>query len=157
MRILSSHHIGIVIEGVQVLHEMPSVPHSCAMLFGLIHALNLRYPSKLKYTSDEGDGLLGGAEALGPLDSYSNGFSDGNTPVVCKVELKKPVAQEILMIDSSPAATFGDSYLRTMEEQIMVFSMPLSIVHRVVHRMVDEMLAVLPQFVNFPRTQEELQ
>ncbi len=29
---------------------------------------------------------------------------DGDTQVVCKVELKKPVAQEILMIDSSPAA-----------------------------------------------------
>ncbi|KAK0141196.1 hypothetical protein N1851_021789 [Merluccius polli] len=30
---------------------------------------------------------------------------DGDTHVVCKVELKKPVAQEILLIDSSPAAT----------------------------------------------------
>ncbi len=29
---------------------------------------------------------------------------DGDTQVVCKVELKKPVAQEILMIDFSPAA-----------------------------------------------------
>ncbi|XP_039660306.1 uncharacterized protein LOC120561310 [Perca fluviatilis] len=38
-----------------------------------------------------------------------------------------------------------------------VFGMPLPTVHRVVHRMVDEVVAVLPQFVHFPRTQEELQ
>lgn len=38
-----------------------------------------------------------------------------------------------------------------------VFSMPLPTVHRVVHKMVDEVVAVLPQFVHFPRTQEELQ
>jgi len=35
--------------------------------------------------------------------------------------------------------------------------MPLPTVHRVVHRMVDEVVAVLPQFVHFPCTQEELQ
>lgn len=35
--------------------------------------------------------------------------------------------------------------------------MPLPTVHRVVHKMVDEVVAVLPQFVHFPRTQEELQ
>ncbi|XP_032379998.1 uncharacterized protein LOC116694379 [Etheostoma spectabile] len=46
------HDIGIVIEGVQVLHELPSVPHACAMLFGLIYALNLSYPSEHKYTFD---------------------------------------------------------------------------------------------------------
>uniref|UniRef100_A0A8C1UT45 DDE Tnp4 domain-containing protein n=1 Tax=Cyprinus carpio TaxID=7962 RepID=A0A8C1UT45_CYPCA len=38
-----------------------------------------------------------------------------------------------------------------------VFSMPLPTVHRVVHKMVDEVVAVLPQFVHFPPTQEELQ
>ncbi|CAL8333645.1 unnamed protein product [Merluccius merluccius] len=46
------HDIGVVIEGVQVLSELPSVPHACAMLFGLIYALNLSYPSELKYTFD---------------------------------------------------------------------------------------------------------
>ncbi|CAM4574239.1 unnamed protein product [Leuciscus chuanchicus] len=35
--------------------------------------------------------------------------------------------------------------------------MPLPTVHRVVHKMADEVVAVLPQFVHFPRTQEELQ
>lgn len=46
------HHIGIVIEGVQVLNDLPSVPHACAMLFGLVYVLNLSYPSGLKYTFD---------------------------------------------------------------------------------------------------------
>lgn len=46
------HDIVIVIEGVQVLHELRSVPHACAMLFGLIYALNLSYPSELKHTFD---------------------------------------------------------------------------------------------------------
>ncbi len=44
--------IGIVIEGIKVLNELPSVPHACAMSFGLIYALNLSYPGELKYTFD---------------------------------------------------------------------------------------------------------
>lgn len=43
-------HVGIVIEGVKVLNDLPSVPHACAMLFGLMYVLNLRYPSELKNT-----------------------------------------------------------------------------------------------------------
>lgn len=46
------HDIWVVIEGVEVLDELPSVAHACAMLFGLIYALNLSYPSELKYTFD---------------------------------------------------------------------------------------------------------
>ncbi|KAJ8334009.1 hypothetical protein SKAU_G00413280 [Synaphobranchus kaupii] len=46
------HDIGIVIEGVEVLDELPSVAHACAMLLGLIHALNMSYPSELKHTFD---------------------------------------------------------------------------------------------------------
>lgn len=46
----SPRDIGIVIEGVQVLNHLPSVAHACALLFGLIYALNLRYPDELKYT-----------------------------------------------------------------------------------------------------------
>ncbi|KAK2919915.1 uncharacterized protein [Channa argus] len=42
--------IGIVIEGVEVINELPSVLHACAILFGLIYALNLSYPTELKYT-----------------------------------------------------------------------------------------------------------
>ncbi len=37
------HDIGIVVQGVQVHNELPSVAHACAMLFGLIYALHLRY------------------------------------------------------------------------------------------------------------------
>ncbi|KAK7912340.1 hypothetical protein WMY93_012551 [Mugilogobius chulae] len=44
--------IGIVVEGVQVLNKLPSVAHACAMLFGLIYVLNLRYPGELKHTYD---------------------------------------------------------------------------------------------------------
>uniref|UniRef100_A0A3B4YDX4 PB1 domain-containing protein n=1 Tax=Seriola lalandi dorsalis TaxID=1841481 RepID=A0A3B4YDX4_SERLL len=44
--------IGIVIEGVRVLNELPSLAHGCAMLFGLIYALNLSYPSEFKHTFD---------------------------------------------------------------------------------------------------------
>ncbi|KAJ8014622.1 hypothetical protein DPEC_G00017550 [Dallia pectoralis] len=38
-----------------------------------------------------------------------------------------------------------------------VFSMPLPTVFRVVHRIVDEVVAVLPNFVHLPRTQDEFQ
>lgn len=44
--------IGVVIEGVQVLGNLQSLAHVCAMLFGLIYALNLSYPSELKNTFD---------------------------------------------------------------------------------------------------------
>ena len=50
--LLPPHDIGIVLEGVEVLNELPSVAHACAMLFGLIYALNLSYPGELKFTFD---------------------------------------------------------------------------------------------------------
>ncbi|KAG1944798.1 hypothetical protein F2P79_014338 [Pimephales promelas] len=40
--------ISIAIEGVEVLKELPTV--ACAMMFGLVYALNLKYPEGLKYT-----------------------------------------------------------------------------------------------------------
>lgn len=46
------HDIGVVIEGVQVLSNLQSLAHGCAMLFGLIYALNLSYPSELRHTFD---------------------------------------------------------------------------------------------------------
>ena len=46
------HDIGIVIDGVEILNELLSVAHACAMLYGLIYALSLSYPSELKYTFD---------------------------------------------------------------------------------------------------------
>ncbi|KAL1261250.1 hypothetical protein QQF64_006515 [Cirrhinus molitorella] len=44
--------ISIVIDGVEVLNELPSVACACAcaMMFGLIYALNLKYPEGLRYT-----------------------------------------------------------------------------------------------------------
>ncbi|RXN04315.1 G2/M phase-specific E3 ubiquitin-protein ligase-like isoform X1 [Labeo rohita] len=42
--------ISIVTDGVEVLNELPSVACACAMMFGLIYALNLKYPEGLKYT-----------------------------------------------------------------------------------------------------------
>lgn len=44
--------IGIVIEGVEVLNKLPSLALGCAVLLGLIKALNLSYPSELKHTFD---------------------------------------------------------------------------------------------------------
>ncbi|KAK3572172.1 hypothetical protein QTP86_024130, partial [Hemibagrus guttatus] len=41
--------IAIVIDGVEVLKELSSVASACSMMFGLIYALNLKYPEALKY------------------------------------------------------------------------------------------------------------
>lgn len=49
---LNTCDVGIVIEGVEVLNELPSVAHGCALLFGLIYVLNLSYPGELKHTFD---------------------------------------------------------------------------------------------------------
>uniref|UniRef100_A0A8C6T836 Uncharacterized protein n=1 Tax=Neogobius melanostomus TaxID=47308 RepID=A0A8C6T836_9GOBI len=42
--------VGVVLEGVKVLHNLQSVSHACVMLYGLIYALNLSYPKSLKST-----------------------------------------------------------------------------------------------------------
>uniref|UniRef100_A0A9J8D2D5 Uncharacterized protein n=1 Tax=Cyprinus carpio carpio TaxID=630221 RepID=A0A9J8D2D5_CYPCA len=42
--------VGVVLEGVEVLQNLPSVTLGCVMLFGLIYALNLNYPKDLKCT-----------------------------------------------------------------------------------------------------------
>ncbi|XP_030590513.1 uncharacterized protein LOC115783701 [Archocentrus centrarchus] len=42
--------VGVVLEGVKVLHNLQSVRHACVMLYGLIYALNLSYPKRLKRT-----------------------------------------------------------------------------------------------------------
>ncbi|XP_016103268.1 uncharacterized protein [Sinocyclocheilus grahami] len=41
---------GIAIEGTEVLFGIPSVAHACTYLMGLIYALEVSYPKKLKYT-----------------------------------------------------------------------------------------------------------
>ncbi|XP_029970153.1 uncharacterized protein LOC115404937 [Salarias fasciatus] len=40
--------VGIVIEGVEVLHDLGDVASACALLMGVIYALNLSYPKELK-------------------------------------------------------------------------------------------------------------
>ncbi|KAI2654762.1 Hydroxyethylthiazole kinase [Labeo rohita] len=42
--------ISIVTDGVEVLDELLSVACACAIMFGHIYALNLKYPEGLKYT-----------------------------------------------------------------------------------------------------------
>ncbi|XP_041843288.1 uncharacterized protein LOC121641288 [Melanotaenia boesemani] len=42
--------VGIIVEGVQLLHGLKDVATACALLFGIIYDLNLSYPSDLRYT-----------------------------------------------------------------------------------------------------------
>ncbi|KAI9525183.1 hypothetical protein NQZ68_009391 [Dissostichus eleginoides] len=42
--------VKVLIEGTEVLNGLPSVATAFAMLFGLIYALNLRYPKELQST-----------------------------------------------------------------------------------------------------------
>lgn len=42
--------IKIVIEGTEVLNELPSVATAFAMVFGIIFTLNLKYPKRLQFT-----------------------------------------------------------------------------------------------------------
>ncbi|XP_030580879.1 uncharacterized protein LOC115777184 [Archocentrus centrarchus] len=50
--------VGVVIEGVVVLEDLGSVSLAFALLFGLIYALNLSYPPKLRYTFEVVQKLL---------------------------------------------------------------------------------------------------
>lgn len=47
--------VGVVLEGVQVLQGLQHVANACALLFGLIYALNLSYASDLRYIPMELD------------------------------------------------------------------------------------------------------
>lgn len=42
--------VGIVIDGVEVLNELPSLAAGVAMLFGLCYALNMEYPQGFRFT-----------------------------------------------------------------------------------------------------------
>lgn len=42
--------IGIIIDGVEVLNELPSVTVGVVMLFGLCYALNMEYPQGFRFT-----------------------------------------------------------------------------------------------------------
>lgn len=45
-----AHDVGIVLEGVTVLQDLDSMAFATSMLFGIIYALNLQYPTKLRFT-----------------------------------------------------------------------------------------------------------
>ncbi len=40
--------VGIGIEGVEVLHDLGDIASACALLMGVIYAMNLSYPQELK-------------------------------------------------------------------------------------------------------------
>lgn len=42
--------ISIVIEGVEVLAKCASLSQACFLLMGLVYAINLSYPKKVKHT-----------------------------------------------------------------------------------------------------------
>lgn len=42
--------VGIIIDGVEVLNELPSVAAGVVMLFGLCYALNMEYPQGFRFT-----------------------------------------------------------------------------------------------------------
>lgn len=46
----SPNNIKIVIDGTEVLNEVPSLATAVAMFSGLVYALNIQYPKKLRYT-----------------------------------------------------------------------------------------------------------
>ena len=42
--------IGIIIDGVEVINELPSVASGVVILFGLCYALNMEYPEGFRFT-----------------------------------------------------------------------------------------------------------
>ncbi len=40
--------VGIVTEGVEVLHDLGDIASACVLLMGVIYAMNLSYPQELK-------------------------------------------------------------------------------------------------------------
>lgn len=40
--------VGIITEGVEVLHDLGNIANAVTMLFGLLYSLVLSYPTKLK-------------------------------------------------------------------------------------------------------------
>ncbi len=46
----SNADVSIVVEGTEVLDNCGSVAKACLLLMGIIYAMNLSYPPKMKYT-----------------------------------------------------------------------------------------------------------
>lgn len=43
-------NVSVIIEGTEILEDCGSVTNACLLLMGVIYAVNLSYPLKLKYT-----------------------------------------------------------------------------------------------------------
>ena len=50
--------VSIVVEGTEVLDNCRSVAKACLLLMGIIYAMNLSYPPKMKYTFEVFQKLL---------------------------------------------------------------------------------------------------
>lgn len=48
--LISRTDIGVLIEGTEVLSNVPSTAAAAAMVFGLTYVLTLKYPKELKFT-----------------------------------------------------------------------------------------------------------
>ncbi|KAI5096429.1 sterile alpha motif domain-containing protein 3-like, partial [Silurus meridionalis] len=55
--------VGVIVEGVKVLHDLGDFTKACALLLGVIYSLNLSYPSDLKYTLEFLQKVLLGLDA----------------------------------------------------------------------------------------------
>ncbi|RXN16574.1 zinc finger BED domain-containing 1-like protein [Labeo rohita] len=62
--------VGVVLQGLAVLQNLQSITHGCAMLLGLIYALNLNYPKDLKCTFEAFQKILTELDSakLSPID-----------------------------------------------------------------------------------------
>ncbi|CAL8275432.1 unnamed protein product [Arctogadus glacialis] len=54
----SDADVSIVVEGTEVLDNCGSVAKACLLLMGIIYAMNLSYPPKMKYTFEVFQKLL---------------------------------------------------------------------------------------------------
>uniref|UniRef100_A0A4W5KGP4 Uncharacterized protein n=1 Tax=Hucho hucho TaxID=62062 RepID=A0A4W5KGP4_9TELE len=50
---------GIVLKGVKVLQDLGNLAFAVALLFGLMYAMNLSYPTELRYTLRFSEGFYG--------------------------------------------------------------------------------------------------
>ena len=51
-------YIAVIVEGCEVLQDCKTLSNACLLLMGVIYAVNLSYPVKLKYTFEAFQKLL---------------------------------------------------------------------------------------------------
>lgn len=66
--------VGIIVDGHPVIRGLPNLAKACCLLFGLIYALELKYPKKLVYTFEVYQRLFLGMDVMRPKPSskYTN-------------------------------------------------------------------------------------